>query len=45
MNGGGTAGLRKLFDTLNGVNESNEMMAEYIMDQARELPFMNEKKK
>jgi ppGpp synthetase/RelA/SpoT-type nucleotidyltranferase len=43
--GGGTAGLRKLFDTLNGPNESNEMMADYIMDQARELPFMNEKKK
>ena len=45
MNGGGTAGLRKLFDTLNGPNESNEMMAQYILDQASELPFMNEKKK
>lgn len=44
INGGGTAGLRKLFDTLNGANESNEMMAEYIMDQAKDLPFMNEKK-
>ena len=45
INGGGTAGLRKLFDTLNGPNESNETMAEYIIEQARELPFMNEKKK
>ena len=44
-NGGGTAGLRKLFDTLNGVSESNDMMAELILEQARDLPFMNEKAK
>ena len=44
-NGGGTAGLRKLFDTLNGVSESNEMMAELILEQAKDLPFMNEKAK
>ena len=42
-NGGGASGLRNLFDTLNGVSESNELMAEYILDQARDLPFMNQK--
>ena len=41
--GGGTAGLRALFDTLNGVSESNEMMAEYLLEQASSLPFMNAK--
>ena len=42
-NGGGVAGLRMFFDTLNGPSESNEMMAEYILEQARDLPFMNTK--
>ena len=41
--GGGTAGLTRMFNLLNGESESNEMMAEYLMEQARDLPFMNEK--
>ena len=42
--GGGPAGLARLFDILNGESGSNMMMAEYLLEQARELPFMNEKK-
>ena len=41
--GGGTVGLTRMFTLLNGESESNEMMAEYLMEQARDLPFMNEK--
>ena len=41
-NGGGRAGLRKMLDTLNGENEGNDAMAQYLVDQARELPFMNQ---
>ena len=41
--GGGTGGLTRMFTLLNGESESNEMMAEYLMEQARDLPFMNEK--
>ena len=41
--GGGTAGLTRMFTLLNGESESNEMMAQYLMEQARDLPFMNEK--
>ena len=41
--GGGTAGLTRMFNLLNGESESNEMMAEYLLEQARDLPFMNEK--
>ena len=40
--GGGKAGIRYLFDTLNGPSESNEMIAEMLMEQAQDLPFMNQ---
>ncbi len=40
--GGGRAGIRKLFDALNGPSESNEGMAEFLVDQASALPFMNQ---
>ena len=41
-NGGGKAGIRKLFDILNGPSESNEIMAELMVEQAQDLPFMNQ---
>ncbi len=41
-NGGGKAGIRNLFDVLNGPSESNEMMAEMLIQQAVDLPFMNQ---
>ncbi len=40
--GGGKAGIRMLFDELNGPSESNEMMAEFLVEQAKDLPFMNQ---
>ena len=40
--GGGKLGIKYLLDELNGVSESNEMMAELLLDQARNLPFMNQ---
>lgn len=40
-NGGGKAGIKNMFDTLNGESDSNEMMAEMLMEQAKDLPFMN----
>ena len=41
--GGGRAGIRSMFDLLNGPSESNEMMAEFLTRQAQDLPFMNQK--
>ena len=40
--GGGRAGLRLLLDALNGPGEGNEAMAQFLMEQAEELPFMNQ---
>ena len=39
--GGGKAGIRMLFDALNGESESNEILAEMLVEQSRSLPFMN----
>ena len=39
---GGKLALKKLLDDLNGESESNEMMAEYLMEQTADLPFMYE---
>ena len=41
--GGGSAGIKKMFDILNGPSDSNEMMAQLLLEQAKDLPFMNEK--
>ena len=41
-NGGGKAGLKLMLDTINGPSEGNEMMAQFLLDQSRELPFMNQ---
>ena len=40
-NGGGRAGLKLMLDALNGPSEGNEFMADYLMEQSKDLPFMN----
>ena len=40
--GGGKAIIRLMFDELYGPSESNETMAEFLMEQAKDLPFMNQ---
>ena len=40
--GGGHDGLRKMLDTLNGPSDSNDAMADFLMEQAADLPFMNQ---
>ena len=40
--GGGPLGIRILLDTLNGASESNSAMAEVLLEQANNLPFMNQ---
>ena len=40
-NGGGRSGLKLMLDALNGPSESNEFMADYLVEQAKDLPFMN----
>ena len=41
--GSGRAGVRLMLDTLNGPSENNDMMAEYIVEQAKDLSFMHSK--
>ena len=41
-NGGGRSGLKLMLDTLNGPSEGNEPLAAYLLDQAKDLPFMNQ---
>ena len=41
-NGGGKLGLRRLFDELNGPAASNESLAEFLLAEAANLPFMNQ---
>ena len=41
-NGGGKPGLRFMLDILNGPNEGNEGMAEFLVEQTKDLPFMNQ---
>ncbi|MBR5432595.1 MAG: hypothetical protein IK119_09515 [Bacteroidales bacterium] len=40
--GGGRAGIRYLFDILNGKSDSNDAIAAMLMEQAPSLPFMNQ---
>ncbi len=40
--GGGKVGIRYMFDTLNGPSEANEIMAQMLVSQAMEMPFMNQ---
>ena len=41
-NGGGKVGLKLMLDALNGPSESNEYMAEFLVEQSKDLPFMNQ---
>ena len=41
-NGGGKIGLKLMLETLNGPSESNEYMAEFLVEQSKDLPFMNQ---
>lgn len=40
-NGGGRAGLRRLFDHLLGPSEANDMMANLLVEQSASFPFMH----
>ena len=40
--GGGRVGLKFMLDSLNGESESNGAMADFLVEQCRELPFMNQ---
>jgi len=40
-NGGGKAGIKRMFDILNGESASNEAIAELLLEQSKDLPFMN----
>lgn len=39
--GGGKARIRNLFDILNSPSESNDTMAELLVEQTKDLPFIN----
>ena len=39
--GWGKGGLKLMLDALNGPSEGNEFMADYLLEQANDLPFMN----
>ena len=41
-NGGGCVGLEHMLETLNGPSESNAPMARFLMEQCKDLPFMNQ---
>ena len=41
-NGGGRVGLKVMLEILNGPSESNEFMADYLVEQTKDLPFMNQ---
>ena len=40
--GWGKAGIRMLLDELNGASDNNDFMADYLVSQAKDLPFMNQ---
>ena len=39
--GAGKLGLKLLLDEINGPSDSNEMMAEYLLEETKDFPFMN----
>ena len=41
-NGGGKAGIRYIFDLLSGPSEANDTIAEMLLEQSQDLPFMNQ---
>ena len=40
-NGGGKSGIKHMVDILNGESASNETIAELLLEQSKDLPFMN----
>ncbi|MBQ4285322.1 MAG: hypothetical protein II720_02570, partial [Bacteroidales bacterium] len=40
--GGGRAGLKLMLDALNGPSPGNEAMASFLLEQSKDLPFMNQ---
>ncbi|MBP5799885.1 MAG: hypothetical protein J6W43_08245, partial [Prevotella sp.] len=40
--GGGTAGLKFIYDTIFGKNENNQILADMILKQAKTLRFMQD---
>jgi hypothetical protein len=40
--GGGRLGLKIMLDALNGESEINESMADFLLEQCQELPFMHQ---
>ena len=42
---GGRDGLKSLYDLINGENDTNGMLADLMMEQAKTLPFMLKVKK
>ena len=40
--GGGKAGIKYLLEILNGPSPSNDSIAELLLEQAGNLPFMNQ---
>jgi hypothetical protein len=42
-NGGGRAGLCMIYDTINGASEANMALADWMLEQAKTLPFMQKK--
>ena len=43
-NDGGRKGLKEFYDVINGQNDSNEILAEMTLEQAKTLEFMQPKK-
>lgn len=41
-NGWGKPGIKKLLDVINGESDTNSMMADIIIEQTANLPFMNQ---
>ena len=41
---GGREGLKSVYDIINGQNETNEMLADLMLEQAKTLSFMQDKK-
>lgn len=41
-NGRGKEGLKQMFDILNGTSDDNAFMADFLLEQAKDFPFMNQ---
>ena len=40
---GGREGIKSIYDTINGANDANGMLADMMLEQAVTLPFMQKK--